>query len=275
VFRYLRPENLRTEFDGWRQREHWWAGVIVVMCGDLVALESCTFRVRHPAITTAMKSPFLLGGYEKAERDILREYLDPDIGVIELGGSVGVVACLTNKMLSDPKKHVVVEANPDLIGLLHDNRDRNGCTFTILNRAVAYGGDEISFYRNASCFLASSVQVKTARPVTVPTTSIRRIINEYDIDTCTLICDIEGGEMDLVRQESDVLEEHVEMLIVEMHGWLVGQNLARETNETLERIGFRCLCEKGATRVFRNLGLASRRRIVKERKSGLNGRRQR
>lgn len=269
VIRFLRPQNLRTEFEDWRQRQHWWAGIIVVMRGDLVALESCTFRVSHPAITTAMKSPFLLGGYEKAERDILKKYLNPNIGVIELGGSVGVVACLTNKMLSVPQKHVVVEANPDLIELLHDNRDRNRCTFTILNRAVAYGGDEISFYQDASCFLASSVQVKTARPVTVPTTSLRQIIKEHDIDTCTLICDIEGGEMDLVRNESDVLEEHVEMLIVEMHGWLVGQNLARETNETLERIGFQCLCEKGATRVFRNMGLASRTRTVHERKSDL------
>jgi FkbM family methyltransferase len=271
VFRFLRPQNLRGEFEDWRQRPHWWAGVIVVMRGDLVDLESCTFRVSHPAITTAMKSPFLLGGYEKAERDILKKYLNPEIGVIELGGSVGVIACVTNKMLRIPKKHVVVEANPDLIGLLHDNRDRNGCVFSILNRAIAYGSDEIPFYQDASCFLASSVHVKTARPVTVPTTNLRQIVKEYAFDTCTLICDIEGGEMDLVRHESDVLKEHVEMLIVEVHGWLVGQNLAREMNDALERIGFRCLCEKGATRVFRNLGLAARLRAVREREPGLHG----
>jgi FkbM family methyltransferase len=263
------------EFDDWRQREHWWAGAIVVLRGDLVGLESCTFRVRHPAITTSMKSPFLLGGYERAERDILKQYLNPAIGVVELGGSVGVIACLTNKMLRNPQTHVVVEANPDLIGLLKDNRDRNGCTFAILNRAVAYGSDEVSFYQDAGCFLAGSVHVRTATSVTVPTTSLRRIIRDYAIETCTLICDIEGGEMDLVRHESDVLEKHVEMVIVEIHGWLLGMNLVQEMNDTFERIGFRCLHEKGATRVFRNMALATETRtVVDERKSGLASTRQ-
>ena len=258
ALQFLRPGRLRAEFEDWCQREHWWVGLIVVMRGDVVAVESCSFCVRHPAITTSMKSPFFLGGYERTERALLKEYLNRTIGVIELGGSVGVLACLTNKMLKNPHKHVVVEANPDLISLLQDSRERNGCRFSVLNRAVAYGSEETTFYQDVRDFLGSSVHVKTAKSVTVPTTNIRRIIEDYDFDRCTLICDIEGGEMDLVKYESDVLRKHVETMIVEIHGWRVGQERADEMIDALERTGFSRVYEKGATSVFRNRGLGPR-----------------
>jgi FkbM family methyltransferase len=236
----------------WRQREHWWVGLIVVLRGNVVRVDSCTFLVSHPAIATATKSLFLLDGYERAEREILKKYLNRSRAVIELGGSIGVVACVTNKLLTDRRQHVVVEANPDLIGALTENRDRNGCLFTILNRALAYGGNETIFYRDVAGFLGSSVQVKTERPVEVPTISLRRIIDESGFATCTLVCDIEGGEMELVRHESQVLQSHVDMIIVEIHGWRVGHDQAEEMIRTLQRIGFRCLHEKDATYVFRN-----------------------
>jgi FkbM family methyltransferase len=239
-------------FQIWRQREHWWVGLIVVLRGNVVRVDSCTFLVSHPAIATATKSLFLLGGYERAEREILTKYLNGSRAVIELGGSVGVVACVTNKLLTDPRQHVVVEANPDLIGVLTENRDRNGCRFTILNRALAYGGNETIFYRDVAGFLGSSVQLKTARPVQVHTVTLRSIIDEFGFATCTLVCDIEGGEMELVRHESQVLQRHVDMIIVEIHGWRVGPDQAEEMIRTLERIGFRCLHEKDATYVFRN-----------------------
>jgi len=235
-----------------RQTQHWCLGLIVVLRGNVVRVDSCTFLVSHPAIATATKGLFLLGGYERPEREILKKYLNRSDTVIELGGSVGVVACVTNKLLTDRRKHVVVEANADLIGVLTANRDRNGCLFTILNRALAYGGSETIFYRNDAAFYASSVQVEAGTPVEVQTTSLRRIIDEYGFVTCTLVCDIEGGEMELVRHESKVLQDHVEMIIVEIHGWRVGDDQAEEMIRTLERIGFRSLHENNTTYVFRN-----------------------
>jgi FkbM family methyltransferase len=241
----------RNALDAWRQQEHWWLGLIVAISGDRVRLDGCTFSVGHPAIRTSLKSLFLLGQYEKSERDILTEHLDRSMPLVELGGGIGVVACVANSMLSAPEKHVVVEANPELIDALLDSRERNGGAFAVLNRAVAYGGDEVTFYR-ARGFLAGSVQVASDRPIAVPTITMRQIIAEAGFDTCTLVCDIEGGEMDLVKHESDVLTAHVQMFIVEMHGWRVGQQLADEAIATLQRIGFVCVHQRGATYVFRN-----------------------
>jgi FkbM family methyltransferase len=244
--------KIRKAFQVWCGTEHPWVGLLVVWGGNVVRIDSCTFLVSHPAIRTATKSLFLLGGYEKAERDILKRYLDTSLPVIELGGSIGVVACLTNKLLKDPLKHVVVEANPDLISVLSANRDRNGCAFTIVNRALAYGEPSATFYVDTKDFLGSSVQVKSERAIQVPAITLGEIIEEHGFDTCALVCDIEGGEMDLVEREPQLLQDHVATIIVEMHGWRVGHEQAAATIRSLERLGFRCLHEKSGTFLFRN-----------------------
>jgi FkbM family methyltransferase len=244
--------NLRTVFQVWCEREHWWVGMLVVCAGNVVRVDSCTFQVSHRAIRTASKSLFVLGGYERAEREILKAYLSRSLPVVELGGSIGVVACVTNRLLQDPRKHVVVEANPDLIGVMVANRERNGCMFSVVNRALAYDADSTTFYVDGHDFLASSVQVKTERPIEVPVVSLERILEENGFRTCSLVCDIEGGEMELVRRERKVLQQRVAMIIVEIHGWRVGWEQGAEMIRTLEDTGFRCLHEKDGTYVFRN-----------------------
>jgi len=254
--RALDRRRLSKAFQVWCEREHWWVGLLVACTGNVVRLDSCAFGVSHPTIRTASKSLLLLGGYERAERELLKRYLDRSHAVIELGGSIGVVACITNRMLRDPRRHVVVEANPDLISVLTANRDRNGCGFTVLNRALDYGEPSTTFYVDGRDFLASSVQVQTGHAIEVRSVCLREIVEEYGFDTCSLVCDVEGAEMELVRREPQVLQEHVALLIVEIHGWLVGIDRGAETVRTLERIGFQCLHEKDGTYVFRNQRLS-------------------
>lgn len=251
----FRPD-LRTAIRVWFQQEHWWVGLIVALRGNVVKLDSCVFRVSHPAIATATKSLFFFGTYERPEREIVKKYLNRTHPVVELGGSIGIVACVTNRLLNDRRKHVVVEANPDLIDVLVENRDRNGCHFTVLHRALAYGGNETVFYTSPGAFLAGSVQVESSTPVAVRTVSLRGILDEYRFDACTLVCDIEGGEMDLVEHEIRVLQERVELLIVEVHGWRVGQHRAEQMIRALECGGFRRIHEREGTYVFRNDRLA-------------------
>ena len=58
--------------------------------------------------------------------------------------------------------------------------------------------------------------------------------------------------MEMVRHEARVLQNHVALLIVEIHGWRVGQDRGAETIRTLQQIGFRCVQEKDGTYVFCN-----------------------
>ena len=229
-------------------------GRLVEILGNTVNIEGCKFSVDSPAIPTHIKAHVASKNYEAPERAILKRFLNPDLPVIEFGGSIGVVSCLTNKRLHNPDRHVVVEANPDLVPLLEKNRDLNSCQFRVLPRAVAYGSDVITFYRSAF-FLASNLHNAWGdlpeNAVRVPTTNLQNIVEEFGYERVTLICDIEGGEFDLVQHESDVLIERVEDFMVEVHAQL-GDEPVMNMFDKLERTGFRHVYDEAGTYMFRN-----------------------
>lgn len=229
-------------------------GKLIELQGNVVKIDGCKFSVDSPAIPTHLKSCFSSKRYEAPEREALKKFLDPKLPVVEFGGCIGVVSCLTNKKLQAPEKHVVVEANPDMIPLLEKNRDRNRCHFTVLHRAIAYGSNEITFYRN-DVFLSSNVRnawgESPDRAVRVLTISLRNILDELGFGRCTLICDIEGAEFDLVQHEADVLRQSVVSLMIEVHDWIDAE-LAQSMFSKLQEISFNPVYKKGGTYIFQN-----------------------
>jgi FkbM family methyltransferase len=247
---------LRVKYvDKWLGRQHnWWYGRLVELRGNVVTVDGCKFSLDDPAVATEIKSAFLFGEYEKPEREAIRRFLDPSLPVVEFGGAVGVVSCLTNRRLSDSRRHVVVEANPALISLLRKNRDLNACGFEVLHRMVGYDGEQGDFYASRANFLTSSSVPSDSRremdATEVKTISLRAILDVYGFERCTLICDIEGGEADLVSSEADVLRERVPTLILELHEQALGRDRAGELLKEIERLGFRTVYSLTDTYVF-------------------------
>jgi FkbM family methyltransferase len=238
---------------GWRERLK---GTLVELRGNLVVIEGSRFSFDSPVIPRYLKGHVASERYEEPERKALRHFLDPRLPVVELGGSIGVVACLTNKRLHVPENHVVVEANPDLIPLLQRNRDQNGCRFTIVHRALAYGADQVTFYRNV-IFLAGNVDhmwgESCADATTVQTITFADLLARFGFDRCTLVCDIEGAECSLVEQEPDVLRARVATLLLEAHREALPDATSRMLQE-LRRLGFRERFYESGTYVFENQG---------------------
>lgn len=257
VLRILRDWSpLRLLEPGYWRWENWWLGKVVEIRGDRVEIEGATFDVRHPLIRTRSKAWFLFDRYERAEREGVRRFLDPTQPVVELGGSIGVVAVLANRRLHDPTRHVVVEANGALLPLLEANRRRNGAHFTVVHRAVAYDRDEVAFHADGSLSGSIAMSAGDADALRVRTTSLRRVLDDAGFGTCTLICDIEGGEMDLVRQEMDVLVARVAILIMETHPASVGEDATEAMLRALQGVGFTLVSRREATYVFRNGSMA-------------------
>lgn len=217
-------------------------GKIIELRGNIVNIEGCKFSLESPAITTSKKGAFIFNQYEWPEREAIRRFLDPALPVVEFGGSVGVVSCLTNRRLLNPQRHVVVEAYPALVSLLRKNRDLNQCRFEILPGMVAYGSEEASFYPDPTNFVASrAIQTNpdAGRDVLkVPTVNLQAILNQYGFDQCTLICDIEGGEADLLRYEAETLRDRVGTLILEVHEWSLGKEGVAKLFQDIQRLGF-------------------------------------
>lgn len=222
---------------GWF-RDKWIIGRLVELKGNKVRLNGCEFLLDSPIILTVFKSRFPLGRYETKERQTVLKFFNRSMPVIELGCSIGVLACITNKILKNPKDHVVVEANPELIPLLKANRDLNGCSFTIINKASGYGGKEVIFYKHER-FTSGGLQRPTNNPISVPTVSLEEIIKDHNFTYANVICDTEGGEIDLIANEIDLISKKVFQIMFDLHPSIVGAKAINKMCEDLKTAGFR------------------------------------
>lgn len=222
----------------WRRGEVWQLGRFVGMPTEIVRLDGCKFTLDEKLLPANVVDLLLENNYEGPERDALKKYLDPEFPVIELGACLGIVSCLTNRRLRQPEKHVVVEANPTLVPMLAENRERNGCSFRIVHAALSYGADRITFKVNDN-ILASSLNGDEQRAVVVSTVTLQLLLEETGFERATLICDIEGAELHLVEHELDLLRERVSTIIMELHDRMVGDEPTKQMLERLESVGFR------------------------------------
>jgi len=245
----LLPSKAASAFRG---SDHWWVGKLVELNGNRIRMDNCRFTVAGAAISTTVKTRFVFDTYEQPERIAIKKFLDPDLPAVEFGGGVGVVSCLTNKRLRHPENHVVVEANPDLIEVIERNRDRNGCRFAIVNRALAYGAEEIDFYQGGN-FLTGSLMAAAGRKVTARAATLQEVLAQYRFEMINLICDVEGEEVQLVRNELRCLQQQVKVFILEVHPSIAGEEAIAAMAATLRGAGFKLINDHPTTWVFQNL----------------------
>src|SRR5689334_10529982 len=224
---------------------------------DIVRLDGCKFSIAKDRVPANVIDLLLSDLYEEPERKALRKFVDPALPVIELGACVGVVSCLTNRRLRRPEQHVVVEANPELLPLLEANRQRNDCRFKIVHAAVSHGAATITFNVDDN-ILASSVHGDARRGVPVSTVSLERLLDEHGFQKATLICDIEGAELQVVEHELQTLSERVSTIIMELHDRIVGQEPTQRMLASLESAGFKTVSRDGDVVVLEKLDVGER-----------------
>lgn len=215
----------------------------------IVSLDGCRFDLRELP-DTRMKLELLTGGYEEPERSAARRYIRREWPVVELGGCIGVVSCVTNKLLKHSEAHIVVEANPLAIPHLKLNRDANGCAFKIVNRALAYDSDNVMFNPSLD-FWGNSLRREGSHepPVTVPATQLSRILQEEQFEKYALICDIEGHEYELVMREPDALRR-AELIIIEVHPHMIGEEKVQTIMSRFADLGFKPIERSALVVVF-------------------------
>ena len=228
----------------WRRGEVWQLGRFVGLRTDIVRVDGCKFSIAADRVPANVVDLLLSDLYEEPERKALTKFVHRELPVVELGACIGVVSCLTNRRLRQPEKHVVVEANPALLPLLEDNRARNGCQFKIINAAVSYGAETITFNVDDN-ILASSVHSGERHGVEVETTTLERLLNQHGFARATLICDIEGAELQLVEHELQTLSARVATIIMELHDRIVGHEPTERMLTRLGSAGFKVVNRDG------------------------------
>lgn len=213
--------------------------------GGLVRVDGATFEV-----FPASRHLILSGYYEHEEREAVTRFVDSDFPIVELGGSQGIVSCLANRILKDRKRHVVVEANAAVIPLLKRNRDRNRCGFEIVHAAAGTDQPAMRFFQGDDP-LKSSALLATPDFYEVPCLPLSGIVEPRGFCLCTLICDIEGGEIGLVETQLQILRERFRLLVVEFHPAITGAESVRNALARLRGVGFEEIWVKRHVHVLR------------------------
>lgn len=201
-------------------------------------------------IPRALVSPTIFyhlttGDYEAPERSLLERHLDPTDRVIELGAGIGFLANLYGRRCA-AQQHLAIEASPVMSDLIRRNT-QHLANLEVLNALAARpsSGTAASATSTAPFYIyqdfwASSTEPihltnparKLVRTVQVPLVDLDALIAERG---CTmLVCDIEGGEAELLR--TFALE--VPKIVMELHWQTLGIAGAMQVLRMLEARGY-------------------------------------
>lgn len=223
--------------------------------GNVIPFHGHRIDVRGTGISPPNKVSLLLGMYESAEYRFVRDYLLPDVPVIELGSSIGAVSSVIAARLRPGQHLTCVEANPKLIPSLKRNLDRNGSHLDVdvIHAAVAYGKDSVPFIISDNN-LVSNVAARPIDGITnVPTVSLSDLLARSRCTSFQLVADIEGAELGVLLHDQDALRL-CRAMIMELHDTL--RDDQAYSREDLERLivasGFQVLARYGSVIVCRN-----------------------
>ncbi len=238
-----RPARPRS----WLSREIIWQLGGLAKRRGRASVGGCQFDVADPSIDRITAGVLMRGEFERPERQAIARFLDPELPVIECGGSMGIVSCITNKRLRRPADHLVVECNPDLIPRLQRNRDLNGCAFEIVEAAIAYGRSTVTFVRGD--VVSGRVSYAEGHH-TVPALTLEAVASKRTWPTWTLVCDIEGAERELFEREIDLIAQHARCIILETHRDDRGVDTLDAIASALTEHRFRRVSSSGDVHVF-------------------------
>ena len=191
--------------------------------------------------------------WERAEAEAVRAHLHRDFPVIELGGCTGLISCLINRRLRDPRRHVVVAPNPDTVVALREARRLNHREFRILQCAVAYDSPQVTLSLGSSPLSASVHRELGDRDVVVPARSLSTIAGASGFERFSLVMDAEGAEYDLFQNEERLLSTRVPLVIAELHSLPTDLRDEGWARERLLGLGFEHVGSIDRTHIFRNL----------------------
>lgn len=187
-------------------------------------------NLNNREIDIRTKQDFFKELFEKPELVLIDKY-PPEADVIELGAGLGFISCYLNNRLAPSAKHVAVEANPKLIPTLRENKQINNCSFNIKHAAYAASGKTASFHLQDQ-YPSGSVRAEreSGSSVQIEGTTLRTLADEENIETFTLVADIEGEEIGLIQKELRYLEQHCRRIIVEFHSFVPKEEYTEALN---------------------------------------------
>lgn len=222
-------------------------GLIFDLLYPLYYAEKLKFYIPRHLSTPSFRTRFFFDTYEKHERILVRKFIKPAHVVLELGGGLGVVSCVTNAILKNKKKHVVVEANPQLVPIIRKNRQLNKCDFFIENSLISKRKRNIFYIHKL--FVGGSTERKTDQEIKVPEMTLVQLEQKYNIRFTALIIDIEGGEYIFLEENQNFLNQ-LTVVIIELHDFILTKSKIQRCRSLLANSGLVLATSRGISEVW-------------------------
>lgn len=219
----------------WGREENLFIGIYFILLKRYYRTTFGAFKVPKTWTRPHFYSRFLTDAYEKEERTLVEQHIDTNDHVLELGGCVGVISCLTSKKIGK-NQHCVVEANPHLLPYLRENRQRNHAHFQILEAAVTES-DRLEFHLNRN-MVGGSTERKTQAHCFVSGVPLSEVTERFGPFNA-LIMDIEGGEWNFLMQYRQELSNY-QKLLIEFHPAILGAERIEALRAGLREMKFQC-----------------------------------
>jgi FkbM family methyltransferase len=214
------------------------------------------FDIKTPLISSSYVAHLFWGIYESGEIRFIKKYFnDPDLDVIELGGSLGIVSSVIMAQKNAKRKGIVIEANPQLISLIARNIEINKLqNVNILNLALPLfpNTSEIYFEIGETTTTSKIADKPNDRTITIPCKSLSTVIKENSIGNFALISDIEGAEIGLLLHDFASFEK-AQLIIIETHKITLDETTytIEMMKELIINFGYDLLDEHGPIFVFK------------------------
>jgi FkbM family methyltransferase len=189
-----------------------------------------------------LRARLLNNTWEKAEISMIK-YIPKNSVVLELGGCIGVFSGCLNKHISDPKKHLVLEANLDFLTVLKGVKEDNNLSYTAISAILGCHNGQENFYKHPKYSLSgcSKKHANFYIECSVEKYTLSYLETTYSMCFDTICMDIEGGEYTLYQDNffSDKHIQNIKYLLIEMHGDrfatqdIEGNNLAQTLHNHL------------------------------------------
>ena len=168
---------------------------------------------RIPNNTTAMHTFFLHNAEGKLIRNMSHEgheqfvsqfFLHSTDTVLEIGGGIGACSIQINKCLSATSRHIVVEAQQELVEICRANGEMNNCSFTVMHGVLSKEKGICVPPFNPSRRIDDPTSWIFARADTQQTGPIVPSISQLPLLPTALIADCEGGLPAIIRDFPEV-----------------------------------------------------------------------
>ena len=234
--------------------------------GEVVRIDGYSVFVDTGTYSPALVRALMGGAYEARERRVINAMLRPGDRVLGAGTAMGVVA-MTIAGIVGAENLVTYDANPAIMADARRNFAANGLSAiashagVLRNRSRWQAGEPSVEFFIAQDFWSSRLDATRQSPgitgsVTVPVVCLEDVIAKHGISV--LVCDIEGGEVDLFNG-ADL--RGIRLIVMETHYGITGRKAADTMLRNLLAAGFDLhLGQSGAHVVVLDPGVTTARR---------------